>query len=498
VLRTQASFFVGPDRPISLNLNVYPLQRVAGHLLLSMDFMLQGNEPGGGLNYFLLPYNSGDGSFRGVSLIDTLRGVRYGVVRKGSLDGGSYSSDLQSSIETPGVWYRVGAFFPAPDPTPRTLDLDLQYGGMLRNIPISGDTTPLPGLVAGSDYTGGAASSAPVPTEATTPGMVVTWPTVPPGPDAFADEHDLVAKVVGGRIGEGAGRTQGSVSVNADVLFAFNSARLSPTGAALVAQTAAVLAAKADPAVPVQVVGHTDSKGTDDYNQKLSLTRAQAVASALSATSSLSSFTFRPSGRGATKPVAANTLPGGADNPTGRALNRRVEALYSPKSAPVPDVRGSGSGAAPGSDRDAETTDALPTGPDVTLPPVRVKGVGVDGTLFSAVVHPLVRAGRFTLVRFELSTPVDGATVLSAFSAFGNVTRDLSACQVIDPSTRNAYAPAADQDNEQRILGTYTFAFNAGQLYHLAFYTAALPIGLTNASVSLGPLGTATNVPVRP
>jgi hypothetical protein len=290
------------------------------------------------------------------------------------------------------------------------------------------------------------------------------------------------------------------VSVDADVLFAFNSAKLSAAGAGLVAQTAAVLAAKADPRIPVQVVGHTDAKGTDDFNQRLSLARAQTVAAALSATGPLASLTFRPTGRGAKEPVAADTLPGGADNPAGRALNRRVEALYAPK--PVPDAgvtpTSSGSVSPSGADAATGTSDALPTAADVTLPPVRVKGVGVDGTPFSAVVHPLVRAGRFTLVRFELSTPVDGATVLSAFSVFGNVTRDLSACQVIDTATRKVYVPATDLDNPQRVLGTYTFAFNASEQYHFAFYTAGLPAGTRRVSVSLGPLGTATNVPVQP
>lgn len=63
--------------------------------------------------------------------------------------------------------------------------------------------------------------------------------------------------------------------------FAFDSARLSPAALAALARTAGDIQEYADPGRPVVVVGHTDSIRSADYNQRLSLQRADAVADAL-------------------------------------------------------------------------------------------------------------------------------------------------------------------------------------------------------------------------
>ena len=66
------------------------------------------------------------------------------------------------------------------------------------------------------------------------------------------------------------------------------------------------------------VVGHTDSTGTEEYNQGLSLRRAQAVVDYLRA-NGLQNIAFKQVGKGESEPVAGN------DTPEGRAKNRRVE-----------------------------------------------------------------------------------------------------------------------------------------------------------------------------
>ncbi|MHC1705529.1 MAG: OmpA family protein [Tenuifilaceae bacterium] len=73
----------------------------------------------------------------------------------------------------------------------------------------------------------------------------------------------------------------------------------------------------------IEVTGHTDSKGSVAYNQKLSLKRARSVIDYL-VSKSINQDRFIAKGAGAQDNVALNTNPDGTDNPEGRSLNRRV------------------------------------------------------------------------------------------------------------------------------------------------------------------------------
>lgn len=75
----------------------------------------------------------------------------------------------------------------------------------------------------------------------------------------------------------------------------------------------------------IEVGGHTDSKGSEAYNEGLSLRRADAVANYLIYDKKLpkSRFVLKP--YAFSQPAAPNTYPDGKDNPEGRALNRRTE-----------------------------------------------------------------------------------------------------------------------------------------------------------------------------
>ncbi len=73
----------------------------------------------------------------------------------------------------------------------------------------------------------------------------------------------------------------------------------------------------------IEVVGHTDSKGTDAYNQTLSQNRANSVAGYLG-NRGVASSRMIVSGAGETRPVASN------DTESGRAQNRRVEITLVP------------------------------------------------------------------------------------------------------------------------------------------------------------------------
>jgi OOP family OmpA-OmpF porin len=101
--------------------------------------------------------------------------------------------------------------------------------------------------------------------------------------------------------------------------FDFNKATLNAGGRAKVAEAARTL--KDNPSVNVSVEGHTDSVGSDAYNQRLSERRAQTVADALKAGGVSSSRITDVKGYGESRPVANN------DTEAGRAQNRRVEVI---------------------------------------------------------------------------------------------------------------------------------------------------------------------------
>lgn len=77
---------------------------------------------------------------------------------------------------------------------------------------------------------------------------------------------------------------------------------------------------------PVAIEGHTDAKGSDDYNQKLSVERADSVRSYLVAHGSAADR-LHAVGFGKKRPVAPNEKPDGSDDPAGRQKNRRVEIV---------------------------------------------------------------------------------------------------------------------------------------------------------------------------
>ncbi|WP_088289072.1 OmpA family protein [Kineosporia sp. A_224] len=111
------------------------------------------------------------------------------------------------------------------------------------------------------------------------------------------------------------------IRISAGLLFDFDSDAVRPEAQEVLAGVATALGGTTK---RVQVDGHTDSKGSDAYNEDLSLRRAQAVVDALTAAGLDAPMTAR--GFGETRPVAANST-GGKDDPAGRQLNRRVEIV---------------------------------------------------------------------------------------------------------------------------------------------------------------------------
>jgi outer membrane protein OmpA-like peptidoglycan-associated protein len=105
-----------------------------------------------------------------------------------------------------------------------------------------------------------------------------------------------------------------------DVLFDFNQASLKPGAREKLAKVSGILLAY--PTLHMNVEGHTDSVGSDDYNLKLSQRRADAVRDYLTS-NSINAANVQATGLGKDGPVASN------DTAAGRQQNRRVEMVVS-------------------------------------------------------------------------------------------------------------------------------------------------------------------------
>lgn len=103
------------------------------------------------------------------------------------------------------------------------------------------------------------------------------------------------------------------------ILFDVGLATIRDTSVALLGEVAALL--KAEPALALEIVGHTDNTGTAAANLTLSRQRAEAVKTWLVKTHGIDTTRLTTTGRGDTVPVADNSTD------AGRAQNRRVELI---------------------------------------------------------------------------------------------------------------------------------------------------------------------------
>jgi outer membrane protein OmpA-like peptidoglycan-associated protein len=114
------------------------------------------------------------------------------------------------------------------------------------------------------------------------------------------------------RVGDGI-----KITLNESIVtFAFDSSNLTSVAKTNLDKLSQVLINNPD--TNINIYGHTDSKGSDEYNQKLSERRANSVKAYLAGKGIASSRLFAL-GEGESMPVATN------DTDAGRAQNRRVE-----------------------------------------------------------------------------------------------------------------------------------------------------------------------------
>ena len=167
------------------------------------------------------------------------------------------------------------------------------------------------------------------------PGSTASAQQDPPPPDAQGAVEDVVGPVEdvvgpvesldGTEVESREGRTV-TVALTSDVLFAFDRADLTPQAQDRLQGVAEQITADAAGGV-VAVRGHTDDQGSDEYNDDLSLRRADAVENALGQLLAGKDVTFEASGHGEREPRLPNIVDG-QPNEENRAKNRRVEIVY--------------------------------------------------------------------------------------------------------------------------------------------------------------------------
>jgi outer membrane protein OmpA-like peptidoglycan-associated protein len=167
--------------------------------------------------------------------------------------------------------------------------------------------------------------------------------------DLVGGRHDRTEKILGAGIGAIAGagigsymneqerklrqQTAGSgvdvirqgddllLRMPSGITFAFNDASVQPQFRPTLDEVASILSQY--PKTYIDVYGHTDSDGSDAYNQTLSERRAQSVANYLSS-HGVQSARIATRGFGESQPIASNATE------VGKASNRRVEIKISP------------------------------------------------------------------------------------------------------------------------------------------------------------------------
>ncbi len=108
-----------------------------------------------------------------------------------------------------------------------------------------------------------------------------------------------------------------------NIYYEFDKAGLTESSKTTIDTTLLVILQE-NPEIIIEIGSHTDSKGSDTYNQSLSQRRAESVVNYLIA-AGVSKKRLKARGYGETQFIAPNQKTDGTDDPIGRAQNRRTE-----------------------------------------------------------------------------------------------------------------------------------------------------------------------------
>jgi len=152
--------------------------------------------------------------------------------------------------------------------------------------------------------------------EAPAPVVIEKKVSVDDDGDGVINERDRCPNTLKGARVDGNGCVVEQTLTIRDITFEFDSARLTVNAQRLMENVVAFL--RSDASIRISISGHTDSRGTDAYNLKLSRDRANEVRDYLIGYG-IDAARLDAAGYGESRPVASN------DTDDGRELNRRVE-----------------------------------------------------------------------------------------------------------------------------------------------------------------------------
>jgi outer membrane protein OmpA-like peptidoglycan-associated protein len=130
---------------------------------------------------------------------------------------------------------------------------------------------------------------------------------------ALARMRDALGVVADARI-----TARGLIVNLPDILFDFNVSALRPEVREVLSRLCGILSVTQG--YSLEVEGHTDAIGTDEYNQALSENRARSVEAYMDSCA-LTGIAVSSKGLGESRPIATN------DTAEGRSRNRRVEII---------------------------------------------------------------------------------------------------------------------------------------------------------------------------
>jgi len=107
-----------------------------------------------------------------------------------------------------------------------------------------------------------------------------------------------------------------------DIYYDFDRAEIRPDAAEKLNSLVKIL--KDNPNIRIELSSHTDSRGTEVYNQELSQRRAESAVEYI-ISQGIAGDRLVARGYGESQPIAPNENPDGSDNPEGRQMNRRTE-----------------------------------------------------------------------------------------------------------------------------------------------------------------------------
>jgi outer membrane protein OmpA-like peptidoglycan-associated protein len=492
VTTVDAAMTAGADlQPDRMQVTIYDIRREGPYVVLDFGVRCVQTNPNAGCGVGAdftaqnQPGSSNDNTPDGVRLVDPVAHKLYRPVRDSQdrPDASQMPPFVYDSL-THVFWVR----YAAPPASVRALDVAFPNGGpQVANVPVSAGAGP----VAGGKLV--AAQAAPFdrpPDSVDTSGLKL-------------GVQNLLSTVGNPTGSDQESASHATLTLQSDVLFRFDKATLTPRAHAILDRVAPQIKARA--VGSVEVTGYTDSKGTDAINQPLSVARARAVVGALEPRTP--GVGYRAAGMGSADPVAPNTLTNGADNPKGRALNRRVTIAFAVRAPEKPTPPPSSSGQAPPPQTTESRTVSFPT---------TVLGPNISES-YRVTVDSLFRDGDYVVLKVTIvcastsdsdnncdgefdfagsnSVPPESSD-RAVFS--GDTYNTLSAMYLVDPATGSEYIPVRSTDKFP-LVAEVNPTLSAGISYSAWAYFPAPPASTSALTVEL-PNGTVhvDNIPIAP